>query len=395
MKKKIFLITTIFLLGLVIVNESYSLIKTLNNKTVLEEVRIVNLKNDKSIAIMVQDTNTDEWHEADNRDSWPSPKTHGFVGAECTDSEGDTLKWEDILTFDLTKQIATIKTKQTAYCTLYFAKGEPALDWLKKKGGTTFAGSAHTTVIDGMYRFVGTKDTVTNNYICFGTTVESQCLNDAKTYMYRIIGITSSADTTIGLYANQLKIIRATPLNTNQKWNNTAKDIKWDASSIKNYLNGTTANGNSKGFLQTIIDGTNGAYWESMISSHKWYIKVQTNIGNEEPKDAENISDYSKIGLIYATDYMNSGDGNSNNWLFIANGWTGNSSVNEWTMTKYGWNGADRYDAWYIYTGYPLNTIFTNEKVVVRPVFYLQSGVNLTGEGNKEHPYIITTMNNA
>ena len=353
-----------------------------SSNKVLEEVKIVNLKNDKSIAIMVQNANTDEWHEADNRDSWPSPTTHGFVGAECSDSEGAPIDWEKVLTFDLTKQIATIKTNQTAYCTLYFAKGEPALDWLKKKGGDTFAGSEHTTVVDGMYRFVGTNTQVLNNYICFGTTVESQCLNDAKTYMYRIIGITSTKDDTLGIPINSLKLIKATPLTTSQSWESTyLDDIKWDGSDMKSYLNEI--------FYNSIKNTQpNGSYWDSIILSHKWYIKDQTSVGTIEPKDAQNISNESKIGLMYATDYKNAGVQNTTNWLFIANGWTGNTSTSEWTMTrKY------EYDMIFpqaIDSG-KINGGNTGEmKLYARPVFYLQSGVNLIGEGSKDHPFIIS-----
>ncbi len=398
--KKLILKIIILLVTLGVVYEGYGMIKELNSSNkVLEDVREVDLKNNNSIAIMVQDTNTEEWHEADNRDSWPSPTTHGFVGAECTDSDGATLEWENVLTFDLTKQIATIKTKQTAYCTLYFAKGEPALDWLKKKGGTTFAGSNHTTIIDGMYRFVGTKDTVTNNYICFGTSVESECLKTPETYMYRIMGITSEADTTIGLKANQLKLIKATPSSTNQKWNNNDYS-SWDNSLVKTYLNTTFYNAT---FVTETTKIPNASYWENIISNHKWYIKIQTSIGTTEPKDANYISTESKIGLMYASDYYNSGVQNTSNWLFILNGYTGNpTNIDEWTMSWSGYETNNNYSLpWLVDNNNPYVTDGTlwhdhdDNVKIVRPVFYLQSGVNLTGEGTKEHPYLIATMNNA
>ena len=387
MKKKIILRSIVIILVILNIFVMYLLSQPQNNK-VLEDIKVIDLKNDRSIAIWVQDNNTDEWHEADSRDSWPSPTTHGFVGAECSDSEGTTIDWEKVLTFDLANQTATIKTKQTAYCTLYFAKGEPALDWLKKKGGTTFAGSAHTTVIDGMYRFVGANTQVLNNYICFGTTIESECLNKSDKYLYRILGITSEADTIIGLYSNQLKIIKTYPLEEKQQWHSSQTAVRWDDTAIKAYLN--------ENFLSTIKNGTNGTYWESMISSHKWYIKGQYDYGATiEPKDT--VSGESKIGLMYGTDYQNAYKSNNSNWLFITNEWGGNKWEEEWTMTSQGIEYND-LNAWCIFMSGGLgcdgNSVFTNKKIV-RPVFYLQSGVNLTGEGTKNHPYIITTKNNA
>ncbi len=362
----------------------YHLFNPLNIKE-LEKVQTQKIlsSNDKSIAILVQDTNGD-WHEQEDRSKWPDPSTHGFVGAECTDSEGAEVEWEKVLTFSLTDKTATIKTKQTSYCTLYFATGEPALDHLKKKGGSTFNS---TSAVDGMYRYKGTAAQVTNNYICFGTTVESTCTTNASgNYMYRIIGITSAADNTIGLYANQLKVIRAVPSSTSQAWHSSnSSNTPWGSSSAKSYLNGT--------FLSTIKGLVDGTYWESMISSHKWYNADQRSTpGETEPKTSQTAE--SKIGLMYGTDFTNASTGTSS-WLFITNGWSGNPSKEEWTMSRYGRSSNGNYVAWLVATGGTLsNGYIVNNTLAVRPVFYLQSGVNLTGEGTKDHPYIITTMPN-
>ncbi len=292
------------------------------------------------------------------------------------------------MTFSLANKTATIKTKQTSYCTLYFATGEPALEHLKATGGSTFAGGGgHTTAVDGMYRFKGTASQVLNNYICFGTTVESTCTGTPATYMYRIIGITSAADNTIGLSANQLKIIRAVPSSTSQTWSRNPQ--KWDASDVKSYLNTT--------FINTITKGVDGTYWDSLISQHGWYIKDQSSIGTTEPKDTPLAGDKSnRIGLMYATDYKNSGDQNKNNWLFIKNGWESNGDMQEWTMSRSGCSDASSCQAWYIYVedGTLINWFNIAVSWPVRPVFYLRPGVNLTGEGTKDHPYIITSLPN-
>ena len=207
MKKDKILTINIIIVGVLILGESYNIIRTLNIKpNKIEKIQTNNtLSNDKSIAIWVQDNEGEEWHESDNRDTWPSPTTHGFVGAECTDSDGKEIDYTNILHFDLSTYHATIDTKNSIYCTLYFAKGEPALDHLTKKGGGTFNS---TSAVDGMYRFKGTNTQVLNNYICFGTTVESTCTGTPNTYMYRIIGITSANDDLVGLKKDQIKIIK-------------------------------------------------------------------------------------------------------------------------------------------------------------------------------------------
>ncbi len=383
MKKKLVLRSVVVILIILNVFVVY-LLAIPNDKKELEEVQTQKIleSNDKQLAIWVQETNG-EWHEQEDRSKWPDPSTHGFVGAECTDSEGATIQWEKVLTFSLADKTATIKTKQTSYCTLYFATGEPALDHLKKKGGSTFNS---TSAVDGMYRFKGGSTAVTTNYICFGTTVESTCTGTPATYMYRIIGITSATDNTIGLYANQLKIIRAVPSNQSQVWHSDRySDVKWDSSSAKTYLNGT--------FLNTIKGLADGAYWESMISSHKWYNADQTDTpGTTEPKTSQTAE--SKIGLMYGTDYMNANGASTSNWLFITNGWSGNPSKEEWTMSRYGFSFGGYYNAWYVSSYGSLSWDNMDRKYAVRPVFYLQSGVNLTGEGTKEHPYIITSLPN-
>ncbi len=395
MKKKKILAIVISILLFIEGISLFLTYKSYNNmqKHILEDVETIDVfKNkNKAISIMVQNPNNEEqWDEYDDRSKWPDPSTHGFVGAECTDSEGKEEKWEDVLTFSLTNKTATIKTKQTSYCTLYFAKGEPALDHLKAKGGTTFAGgSAHTTAVDGMYRFKGDYNSVKNNYICFGTTVASTCTSNKDKYMYRIIGITSAADNKIGLYANQLKLIKATPSSTSQQWHSSySSDTPWGSSSAKNYLNTT--------FLNTITSLPDGTYWNSMISQHGWYIKDQTSINTTEPQDKTLTGDVNnRIGLMYATDYKNAYDSlNTSNWLHITHGTSDSSSkyssTYEWTMTRYG-SGT----AWYVETDGALATGRVNDTFAVRPVFYLQSGVNLTGEGTEANPYIITTKNNA
>ncbi len=259
-------------------------------------------------------------------------------------------------------------------------ESKPALEVLKAHAVGGEEAVTFTEVdVDGMYRYKGTKDEVTNNYICFGTDEKDRCLETPETYMYRIIGITDKEDNTINLPANSLKIIKAIPPKTHS-WHRIADDTKWDSSDMKDYLNNT--------FLPDAVNNKweSGSYWEKMIFEHKWYNVDQPSIVTDiEPTTSH--TDASKIGLMYATDYKNSGEENTNNWLFIANGWIGNSPNYEWTMTRYSSNRV-----WPVYLDGSLKTLNTrnmSDSNSIRPVFYVSPNVTLTGEGTKENPFII------
>ena len=60
---------------------------------------------------------------------------------------------------------------------------------LKETGGDTFAGGGdHTTVVEGLYRYKGTKDQVTNNYICLGDENPDVCkTNPDNMYLLMVL----------------------------------------------------------------------------------------------------------------------------------------------------------------------------------------------------------------
>ncbi len=259
-------------------------------------------------------------------------------------------------------------------------KPKTPLEMLTEKGKNTF------TLKNGMYRFVGTKDEVTNNYICFGTDDKKTCLGTPGTYMYRIIGLTSEDDNIINLPAKSLKLIKAIPSSGLRQWDSSySSDVKWDASAMKTYLNGT--------FYNSIKDAKpNGAYWDSIILSHSWYNADYTSVPATEPTTSHTTA--SKIGLMYVTDYKNAGSQNTNDWLFIKNGWSTNSSLSgnalyEWTLSRYGYSRYGYYGAWYVGTSGGLSDSTLDSARAVRPVFYLQSGVSLVGTGSTEDPFRI------
>ena len=268
MKKKIILrsivIMLIILNGFVI----YLLAKP-NSKEILENVKTVSLfdNKDKTLSIMLQEDGIN-FTEAKDRTAWPDIKKYTYDKSECVDSTGTVVDYKNILTFNYDSETptVTVKTKNTVYCTLYFVKGRDTLKLLQDKGKTTFVEK------NGMYRFVGTTSEVKNNYICFGTTDPTVCKSQPDKYMYRIIGMTKTADTTLGLDANRLKLIKATPSNQSQAWNAYYQsDVPWESSDVYKYLTNTFLPDAKTKQWQT------GSYWDGLITSQKWYIQDQTS----------------------------------------------------------------------------------------------------------------------
>jgi len=247
--------------------------------------------------------------------------------------------------------------------------------------------SLDNTAYSGMYRYTGTQELVDDNYICFGTTDKEECINNPDTYMYRIIGVTSAANSTLGLAANQVKVIKASSIgNYNWHGSNTS-DTKWESSAMYTYLQGSSVLGST-----SIIPSG----WSDKISSIKWNIgDVNTYSGLTGStvyglEDNTQTSSTSKIGLMYLSDYFYAytAGGGTDCYNNACTNWLTDTSNHTWTMTRYGLDGS-RYSAWSVLTygtgGYAL----TNE-FAVRPVFYLNPDeVFVSGDGTTDNPIML------
>ena len=194
MKRKILNILVV-ILTVSIIFESYMCFKNIKNSKVLEDIKTVDIfdNKDKTLSIMVQNPTTFEYEEDTSRTQWPDYGEYLYTGSKCTDIKGNNLgDTTPYIKFDETDNTATITTKKTIYCTLYFANGRPALEVLKAKGGANYAGG-NNTVVDGLYRFKGTKAQITNNYICLGDENPDVCKTNTDN-MYRIIRVTTGGN---------------------------------------------------------------------------------------------------------------------------------------------------------------------------------------------------------
>ena len=159
----------------------------------LPEVKLKEINDVKSFAIMIQNENG---YEEYNKDTWPT-EGYKFKEAKCIDNNGS--KVDNAITYNNGK--VTLETDKTVYCTLYFDIKNTinALDIVASKPKSL---SPNPDQGD-MYRYQGTSELVNDNYICFGTKEKSECTNDENHYMYRIIGITPEGE---------MKLIKETPI---------------------------------------------------------------------------------------------------------------------------------------------------------------------------------------
>ncbi len=399
MKKKVFnVILVILTIGMIY--EGYSYFSVRKDNEVLEDIKIVDVFNnkDKTLSIKVQSggENDFEWYEQEDRSKWPDKAQYTYVGTKCEDASGtDVGDTKQYVTFNEDRNTATITTKKTIYCTLYFGKGRPALEVLNAQGGQYYGGGTKDkrTAVEGLYRFKGTKDQVTNNFVCIGGPLNPDTCGSAESnkYLYRIIGVTDGSEQKdLGLEAGMLKVIKVIPTSTSQAWSTDySTNIDWDNNNntVRKAINGGS-------FLDAGI--------KNIIPAVKWWKGDRTNATSSGAEAKTKTTGQYQIGLMYGGDYYNSWSygSNANSWLHITNTMSGKTgtygSTYEWTMTRYGYfSSSGAYGAWAVVTSGYLLYDWVNNTVAVRPVFYLPSTTGLVGNGTEDSPYVITSTSNA
>ena len=219
-----------------------------------------------------------------------------------------------------------------------------------------------------MYRYQGIEDTShsVNNYICFGTKDKDTCVNDKNTYFYRIIGVNNSG---------QLKLIKWEFIG-GSKWNSSWPET-WDNCDIYKGINGDLFYNNTT-FVPT---NDNGVNWQSKIVKSDWHMfSGSDSITVEGELSAPTVNNY--IGLVYYTDFQNSGSGS---WVWLASRNNTTTYSREWTMAT-GISNPYRAD----WSGYYGRNDSYGYSFGIRPVFFLSSNETIaSGTGSKTDPYII------
>lgn len=381
--KKEIITIVIFLISLAIIYKLPKMFININNEP-LPEVKLKEAtKVNNLFAIMIPKENGDGYEEFKSEDKWPG-NDYVFKEAKCVDNNGNLIDNE--VSFDNSTKTVILETDKTVVCTIYFDKS--ILGILREKDTNN---KLSKEIIADLYRYSGTNTEEPNNYICLNS---SNCDINSN-YLYRIIGITKD---------NNLKVIKNIPLSNAYQWHNdTITDTSWDNSTLFKALNGSEFLDTEEYLTDKLKEKILSIEWNiGNVSGNKIYGEETFN------REIQKKSIPAKIGLMYLSDYYFavSEDGNvecwildtlpkecKNNWLHISNnGNASNTTKTEWTMTRFGLYQESRYQTHRIVYdgGIDNNTIgdVTNE-FYVRPVFFLTSDIDISGEGTIENPFII------
>ncbi len=415
MKKKVGIISALLVIVLVVI-----LAILLTNKK--EKKSLYNATNDNDIAYYYQNGSS---YTQGTSSTW----TTGYVLNVGKSSCNGTTNPKDILDWDSVNKTVLMSANENNNCKLYFDKAYTATEFF-----TTFAKNVsngeliqHTPSLsnsagDNGYRYSGNNP---NNFICFGpgSSDYNNGIDGAKCddgNLYRIIGYVP-VTLANGTNTNLIKVIKSEYATSNDLgissngtpstsspytglkrvkklpengfcWDNNKNNI-WGSSTLYQALNT-----NSNSFLNKLGNWANKieeVQWNvAGHNSHSITAKAMYDIENDKNKGASTQVP-AKIGLMYPSDYgfasskdnwtlnlENYGNANNreNNWLFNA--------VYEWTVSRYS-NYTDY--AFYVYDYGFVGHNNVDDASGVRPVFYLNSSVTLSGDnsinGSDNHPY--------
>jgi len=436
-KRKNYFCVLIFLLVLIEIATIFLMYKSSNNRnTLLDNVSLKEqVSNMNGLAIMLETTQTDGTtkYVESTSNAFPTDMKYNEELSGCIDNLGNKIP--NSLTF--VNGTAKVETSDTTYCYLYFDILPITADTITGDATTSTTETNilwQSTLEDDGYRYVGTDP---NNYVCFGyenATTDCDFTNATNTdlYAYRIIGIFEDSEGT-----PHIKLIKKEALNSTYAWNaNYKNDVDWDASDLYKGINGSYFLDNpTYSYMQDSTWTDKIAEWEyTSTNTQTYYIGSSTsNVGvhyyyswpigiyNSEHEidtttgcyqtssgsaiNCKTTASYTypkaKISLMYASDYLLSLGSSAldyrintqystlkTGWMHISNNDSGTPSSYEWTSSRYGFNGYYYY-AWGVRSIGTVDVNSVDGTYSVRPVFYLTSEVELSGEGTSTSPYII------
>ena len=252
---------------------------------------------------------------------------------------------------------------------------------------------------------------IPNNYICFGTVSQNECLNNKDKYMYRIIGVFKDASG-----SNHVKLIKNETL-VGVQWTSDTSYVSFGESNIYNEINGDAFMNNTYyDYLQNTkwLNKIENWTWSALDTNNQYYYYFQiSDIYLHELNKSSNTNStgtwttpVGKIGLMYVSDYaLSIGDNAINSALtpskeLLKNSWIHcnllKDNCMEYTITNYGARIVNNRNLGiYVFTisyngEVPVNG-GTSSSFIYRPVFYLTSDVKSIpeGDGTITNPYMI------
>jgi hypothetical protein len=326
------------------------------------------------------------------------------------------------------RQIQVV-TSMDLDCTIYVdiqsvtGGGLPSIaTYLQNNNPAGYRGSSHSdSATQNMYRFVGGYQSTdagyagsVNNYICLGSDAAT-CPDDN---MYRIIGVVAENDSTTGLQADMIKVIKNNSIGYYIWTGGTdLQNLRYTTNWTENYLNTNILN---QSYLNSLLfkDKIVSVKWHCYTGNTHFICRDTSVLTADSEYSADLCSNTStKISLMYAGDYKNSynnGQNESSSWMLkctdtshttehsISNEWNYTYLCSQWTMAyegsescaggsgNFAWgvegNGYATADYYYTYDeGYLESWIKS-----VRPVFYLNKNIKLvSGSGTYASPFRI------
>ena len=361
---------------------------------------------------------------------------YGGLWNSNLENDGYRYVGTEITKCNYNQGIYTYYSNDVYYCPILYNYTSTYYNGSKQKYNGTYQSPMPNTSARNSYanikQFFGTpkSSTITNNYICFGTTDKDACTSNPGIYMYRIIGVFADENG-----KNHVKLIKYTQLPTTYAWHSdNTVDVDWADSDLYAGLNGSYFLTNTTySYMQ---DNT----WLSKISDWKWSAantktnedttnnpnyKYTTGKGiylhemNKGTSSDTSCTNYNKtainclggswttptakIGLMYASDYaLSLGQAalsytSSSNYSTLKNSWImttdkgASTSSYEWIMSRTGaGSSSTTYYAGAIYKSGDLFGISVSSTYSVRPVFYLTGDVkSSSGTGTLTDPYIL------
>ncbi len=374
-----------------------------NNKTLDKYVfGSSDLKNTNLFAIMIEDKNGE--YKESTTDTFPGYEYfYNQTKSSCMDMAGKPIA--DSLLYNQDTKTASITVGDTSSCYLYFdnwksgdsTAGENFAQYLINEGEMWQSG------FDGDgYRYTGMNP---YNYVCFGTSDTSQCVNEPSTYMYRIIGVFDDSNG-----KKHVKLISLLNVIKSSWHSDSTTDIAWENSNLFKSINGS-------GFLtNTKYDYMQDTTWLNRIENWTWSAangELDFNYSCESSCSPKEIylhemnrnsksntigtwtTPQAKIGLMYASDYTSIlyFDSDSNVLKNFLNTHYYSSEFlkeYEWTISRYGYDGSGNY-IYGIQDNGTLSILAADDfNVITRPVFYLTAEVNyISGIGAFNNPFMI------